>query len=190
MTTKVSDVMQVTGSESVGLVPVGTPVVTFRTTVPDANWVFCYGQTLTRAGGYTALSDAIAAGAASFTVPDLRGRAVFGRDNMGGTPANRLTSGVSGVDGTTLGAVGGDQRLHAHNHTATVNDPTHAHSLPNYNNANSGPQLEDANTSGTPQGGSTSFEATGITVDIGNTGAGNAQNIPPAIVVNWIMRAK
>ena len=32
-----------------------------------------------------------------------------GLDNMGGFPANRITSGVSGISGVTLGAAGGDQ---------------------------------------------------------------------------------
>lgn len=190
MTTKVSSAMLESGSDAVGLVPIGTPVPTFRATVPDANWVFCYGQTLTRAEGYTALSDAIAGGASSFAVPDLRGRSIFGKDNMGGTPANRLTSAGSGVDGATLGAVGGSQLLQRHNHGATVNDPQHQHGLPVYNNANSGPQIKDADMSGGLTGATSGPASTGITVDIGNTGGGSSQNIPPAIVSNWIMRAK
>jgi microcystin-dependent protein len=47
-------------------------------------------------------------------VPDLRGRVVAGKDNMGGTSANRLTGQSGGVNGDTLGATGG-----AETHTLT-----------------------------------------------------------------------
>lgn len=45
------------------------------------------------------------------TVFDMRGRAVFGKDNMGGTAADRITNALSGVVGTTLGASGGAQSV-------------------------------------------------------------------------------
>jgi microcystin-dependent protein len=48
-------------------------------------------------------------------VPDLRGRAIAGKDDMGGVSANRLTNQSGGVDGDTLGAAGGDET-----HTLTV----------------------------------------------------------------------
>lgn len=56
-------------------------------------------------------------------VPDLRGRATIGRDNMGVGAAGRVTVGLSGITGTTLGATGGTEthtltqaQLAAHNH--------------------------------------------------------------------------
>lgn len=192
MTTKVSDAMQVTGSETVGLVPVGAGIDYWGTVAP-ANWAFAYGQALSRttyAALFAAYGTAYGAGDGSttFNVPDKRGRASLGKDNMGGTPANRVTNAVSGITATTLGAVGGDQRLHAHNHTTTVNDPGHSHSLPSYSNANSGTQVEDANTSGSPQSAVTGSAATGITVDVVTSGAGTAQNVQPSIVGNYIIR--
>jgi hypothetical protein len=48
-------------------------------------------------------------GSTTFNLPDLRGRAVAGKDNMGGTAQNRLTTAGSSVDGVTLGASGGSQ---------------------------------------------------------------------------------
>jgi hypothetical protein len=63
-------------------------------------------------------------------VPDLRGRCVAGKDDMGGSAANRITAGNSGITGTTLGAAGGDERQHQHQHTGTTgnNNTTHTHS--------------------------------------------------------------
>lgn len=45
----------------------------------------------------------------TFNVPDLRGRSLAGRDNMGGIAANRLTSAYFGTSADALGANGGDQ---------------------------------------------------------------------------------
>lgn len=47
----------------------------------------------------------------TITLPDLRGRTTFGLDNMGGTPANRITSGISAINGTQIGATGGAQSV-------------------------------------------------------------------------------
>src|SRR5690606_13261444 len=41
-----------------------------------------------------------------------------------GDDVTRVTEGVSGIDGTALGATGGDQRRPAHSHTS----PPHGHS--------------------------------------------------------------
>lgn len=60
----------------------------------------------------------------TITLPDARGRVIAGKDNMGGTTASRLTSGGSGITGTTLGTSGGGEthtlttaQLAIHNHT-------------------------------------------------------------------------
>ncbi|WP_431304042.1 phage tail protein [Sediminicoccus sp. BL-A-41-H5] len=88
------------------------------------------GQNLSRSA-YAALFAALGTsygvgdGSSTFGTPDLRGRALFGRDNLGGTAANRVTAGNSGIAGSTLGAGGGDERMPAHAHG--VGDPWHAH---------------------------------------------------------------
>ena len=64
-------------------------------------------------------------GATTFNLPDRRGVALAGRDNMGGTAVGRLTYSGSGVDGSKLSTTGGSQLLHAHGHS--VVDPTHSH---------------------------------------------------------------
>lgn len=105
-------------------------------------WLLCYGQAVSRTD-YPNLFAAIGTtygtgdGSTTFNLPDLRGRVPAGKDNMGGTPANRLTSAGAGITGTTLGAAGGSQshtldatQIPAHNHTGTTGNEsaTHTHS--------------------------------------------------------------
>lgn len=69
-------------------------------------------------------------------MPDLCGRDFFGADNMGGVTAKgRVTTALSGISGTTLGATGGSQTVQltgnqngAHVHTGTTdNSVSHTH---------------------------------------------------------------
>lgn len=92
------------------------------------NWVFGNGD-----------------GTTTYTLPDRRGRVPVGKDDMGGAAANRVTVGVSGVAGATLGGSGGDQHAQADTiattlsgslpassastSTSTVTDPTHSHNV-------------------------------------------------------------
>lgn len=145
----------------------------------------------------------------ALALPDYRNRAPFGTDGMGGTAlTSRITSAVSGVNGASLGAVGGDQRQQQHNHGVTdpthnhtVNDPTHAHSISSaagYTGNNSG--LGGVGGGGSlwqayPAAGGTDAAATGIYlsaastgISIQNAGAGSSQNMPPAIITNFIIK--
>jgi microcystin-dependent protein len=61
--------------------------------------------------------------APNFLVPDMRGRASAGRDDMGGTAANRLTTAGSGINGIALGAAGGNQSVTL----ALTQIPPHTH---------------------------------------------------------------
>lgn len=126
----------------------------------------------------------------STKAPDKRGRASFAKDDMGGSAASRVTSGQSGVAGNTLGAAGGDERLHAHAHG--VSDPTHIHNevtaqnVDGYAPHQSGPAPANGDViSGTQ----TNTSASGSGISIQNAGAGASQNMPPAIVCNYIIRA-
>jgi microcystin-dependent protein len=82
------------------------------------------GQNLSRSS-YATLFAAIGTtygagdGAISFGTPDVRGRALFGLDNLGGVAASRITSGVSGINAAALGNAGGDQRIGTHGHAAS-----------------------------------------------------------------------
>lgn len=117
-------------------------VAPFAGASAPTGWLLCYGQAVSRttyAALFTAISTVYGSGDGSttFNLPDLRGRAVFGQDDMGGTSANRLTGITGSIDGDTLGAAGGSEsntltttQLPAHTHTGTtaVNSADHTHS--------------------------------------------------------------
>jgi microcystin-dependent protein/uncharacterized cupin superfamily protein len=95
----------------VTLIPTGTVHAYAGSTAP-AGFLLCHGQAVSRAT-YAALFGIVGAtygagdGSTTFNLPDLRGRVIAGKDNMGGTSANRLTGLSGGLDGDVLGATGG-----------------------------------------------------------------------------------
>lgn len=113
----------------------------------------------------------------TFNVPDLRGRTTAGRDNMGGTAANRLTTAGSGIAGVNLGDAGGTQT-----HTLTTTEiPSHLHQM-------SSGAITNAGSSG---GCFTGYwYTTGSTpLNTANTGGGGAhQNTQPTAIVNKIIK--
>ena len=218
------------------LVPPGMIMAWPAASVPSG-WLLCYGQSLSKTT-YDALWQIIGytygGSGASFTLPDLRGRSIFGKDDMGGTAASRLTTAISNVDGTTLGAVGGDQRSQLHTHvltdtghthaitdrqhthtgTTTTNTGNHEHTY-NYPSIVSGNILAGSGSGytlaaiGTSTSGAGAHihdltvanQYTGITttqptaanavansITVANYGAGSSQNIPPAIVMNYVIK--
>jgi len=124
------------------ILPAGVMMPYAGSTEPTG-WVFCYGQTVNSVSNtaYARLFTAIGttyggSSASSFILPDARGRVLAGRDNMGGTAASRITSGVSGITGTTLGGVGGSEALHTHTHTQNSHNHTqdsHNHTQNSHN---------------------------------------------------------
>lgn len=191
MTTQVPPEMLQESQELVGLIPLGAVIDYYGTSEP-ANFKFPRGQALSRTT-YAALFALIGTthgsgdGSTTFNLPDERGRVVIGKDNMGGTPANRVTSAVSGVDAATLGAVGGSQSLTAHNHTASVTDPGHTHTVTSRQDDT--PNTYIAAGSGSSVGSqATASATTGISVTVANTGDGSSQNVQPSIVANRLMR--
>jgi len=154
-----------TGVATGTVIPAGT-VMPFAGSSAPSGWVLSYGQELSQTT-YAKLYAVLGATYCTadhgggctggfFRVPDLRGRVLAGKDNMGGTAASRLTSAGS-IDGTVLGKAGGTQNhsigsanlpthTHAagtlavsidHNHTATATDGTHTHVMPNVGTQNS-----------------------------------------------------
>jgi microcystin-dependent protein len=183
--------------------------------------LFCFGQEVsqaTYAALYSVLSTTYNTGGeavGNFRLPDLRGRSVFGRDNMGGTTASRITnSGTdnSGIAGTTLGATGGDQRMHQHTHTQNAHTHTqnaHNHTQNAHSHNMDGPwanQAQAANQAGgtwgsafgannnrgsgstTASNNNTTATNDNTTATNNNTGTGGSQNMPPAIILNYIIK--
>lgn len=95
------------------LLPVGAYFPYAGTSAPSG-YLLCYGQAVDR-DDYAALFSAIGTtygpgdGSTTFNIPDLRGRVVAGKDDMGGSSANRLTDADDGLNGDTLGDTGGGE---------------------------------------------------------------------------------
>lgn len=70
-------------------------LIAFAGSATPSGWLLCLGQNVSRSS-YAALFAAIGTthgpgdGSTTFTLPDLRGRVIAGKDNMGGDPAGRL----------------------------------------------------------------------------------------------------
>jgi microcystin-dependent protein len=81
---------------------------------PNSAFVLPFGQAISRTTYATLFSVTGSTfgagdGSTTFNVPDLRGRSVFGQDNMGGSAASRITVAGGNFDGTVLGGTGGGQ---------------------------------------------------------------------------------
>ena len=126
-------------------------------------------------------------GSTTFHKPDARGRALIGRDDMGGTAANRITSAGSGILGKVPGAVGGAETVtlttaqlpsHQHPNGGQASIPTYVDSkTPNGNGIKFGSGLGPNDVSG-PLTGSTA-----------SAGSGAAHpNTQPVLVEDLIIR--
>lgn len=188
-----TDALEAAINATVSSVPSGV-VVPFAGSTAPTGWILCFGQAVSRTT-YATLFAAIGTtygagnGSTTFNLPDARGRGVFGKDDMGGSAANRITSGVSGIAGATLGATGGDQRSQQHTHTATVTDPGHAHGVVTAGGASYATGIS-GNSTGGPGGSTpnTNSATTGISVTNANAGAGSSENMPPALIMNLIIK--
>jgi len=105
------------GANLTGIVAVPSGAVfPFAGGSAPSGFILCFGQAISRST-YSDLFTAIGTtygtgdGSSTFNLPDLRGRAVAGQDDMGGSSANRLTGQTGGVDGDTLGGTGGEETV-------------------------------------------------------------------------------
>jgi microcystin-dependent protein len=178
------------------LVPTGQ-VVSFAGTAAPAGWLLCAGQLVSRST-YAALFGVIGStfgagdGSTTFAVPDLRGRAVFGADAMGGIAANRLGgagAAAGGIVTANIGQSGGEQA-----HTlVTAESPVLSGSF----NVNFGDSYEgyypllDGNT----PAGTTGWGLLAITagyepmqMQISGGGGGKHNTTPPALVLDYIIK--
>lgn len=141
---------------------------------------------------------------AGYTIglPNGKGKALVGRDNMGGTAANLVTTALSGINGTILGAIGGLEavvltqgQLAAHFHSAgsmTTNSAgNHTHTLRGEGSSGTGNVLETSSNSPsstvtTSAAGDHSHTLTG---QMGSAGSDEAHlNMQPSIIVNYFIK--
>jgi microcystin-dependent protein len=192
---------------TVEAVPVGTIVSWPGIFVPE-KWHLCDGAVLNRAdypGLFNALGTRFNTGgetSAQFRLPDLRGRTIVGRDDMGGTAAGRVSQGVSGVNGLTLGATGGHQALQTHGHLTSETPHSHPGTASfagqllyeNVRAGSSSPFLQGGTAWGKvtdPVGGNPNLNltignaSTGLSIQ--TSGTGNGQNMMPCMVLNHII---
>jgi microcystin-dependent protein len=118
----------------------------------------------------------------AFNVPDLRSRAIFGVGAVG-----RITNtgtDNSGINGQVLGAAGGDQRMHQHTHTQN----SHSHSLNRLTWAGGTTGSATIYNTRTNEAFSVNDGTAGTTATNNNTGTGGSQNMPPTIILNYIIK--
>jgi len=148
-----------------------------------AGWLLCDGSAVSR-DTYADLFDAIGTtfgagdGSTTFNLPDMRGRAFAGLDNMGGSSANVVTD----TSADTLGGVMGEET-----HTLTEAEmPAHGHKLPQESSGTSGAYYV-VNNAAISLDNSTGIEDWQITtLSAGGDAAHN--NMQPTLFGNWIIK--
>jgi len=177
-------------------------------------WLLCNGDTVPNASGtvqgqtkdFSVLYGVLAgAYGGAGLLPDLRGRAVFGKDNMGGTAAARITTaGIPTTGGITLGSAGGTEThlltaaqsgLPDHKHDMRVENQGGTPPSAAYNFADGAAGLvghdSGSGVKGIAYASGSSFR---WVIGVGNTSAGAQpaasahQNLPPTIILNYIIK--
>lgn len=154
-------------------IPLATMFDYGGSTAPNANWLLCQGQAISRTT-YATLFAVIGTtygvgdGSTTFNVPNYKGKVAVMQD-----------SGQTEFD--TLGETGG-----AKTHTLTLSEtPAHSHIVTGIANGNSGP----ANSApGSASGNSNYSNATNPGTD-SQGGGGSHNNLQPYLVANRIIRA-
>ena len=163
------------------ILPAGS-ILPYGGSSAPTGFLLCDGSAVSRttyAALFAALDDGATYGtgdgSSTFNLPDLRGRVVAGKDDMGGSSANRLTDQTGGLNGDTLGDTGGSET-----HTLTTAQmPAHTHTVA---------AQQQVSGDSTNRGGSGQLGAA-ATITTSSTGGGGAHNnVQPTIILNYIIR--
>ena len=174
--------------------PVGS-ILDYAGSTAPVGWLLCYGQAINRTT-YARLFAVIGTtygsgdGSTTFNLPDLRGRVIPGKDDMGGTAASRITTAGCGIDGTVLGAAGGLQT----NTLVTANLPPYTPSGAVHGTNETGIMVTAGVQSGPTSGGNLFIPAV---AGVSFTFTGNAQggtstpvnDVQPSMILNKIIFA-
>lgn len=156
-------------------------------------WLICDGSVYT-SSIFPALNAILGStfggnGITTFGVPDLRARYRIPLDNQGSQgAAGRITTAISGINGTTIGSAGGSQNLQAHIHTTTITDPGHAHGPSQGSSVMVAPAVTPTAQVGAGAGplasgvALTGVATTNISVAVNTAGVGSSGSIPPGLV--------
>lgn len=192
-----------------GTTPIGAVVDYCGSSAPTL-WVLCYGQNVSRvtyAALFAILGTTYGAGdgATTFGLPDLRGRTCYGRDDMGGSAASRLTTTYFGSSPIVLGNGGGTEsrqlilgNLPSYTPSGTIGitDPGHGHTVAGFigsgsNSIQGGGTYPFSPTTSTST--SAALNTTGITAGFTGAAQGGTSTpfalVSPGLIVNKIMFA-
>ena len=158
-------------------IPAGFIMLAARDSVPGG-WLLCDGQLVSRttyAGLFSAIGTQYGAGDGSttFAVPNFKGRVPVGKD-----------TGDSTWD--ALAETGGHKATEQHTHTATQVAHAHTANIGDPNQAGTSGYYPRNQEAGAPQGSIISSSQPAITVN--NYGTGNAGNLQPFLVVNYMVK--
>lgn len=195
---------QPTDAVSLAQLQNGTPVgavIDYAGSNAPATWMFAYGQAISRTA-YPVLFAAIGTtygngnGSTTFNLPDLRGRVIAGKDDMGGANAGRLS--FFGAVARAIGGVFGAAshvltigEMPSHNHGGeTGGAGAHTHTVPSSGGGsfNSGSPYATGRIDGSAGTINTS-QASNHNHTVSSQGGGEAHaNAQPTIIMNKIIK--
>jgi len=185
-------------------VPLGGSMDFWGATAPSSAFAFMFGQALSRttyASMFALLGTTygVGDGSTTFNIPDLRGRVVAGKDDMGGSAASRLSNAsITSGSPTTLGGSGGDDtktlastNLPPYTPAGTVSQATAT--VPMQGFAQTGSQVNDRISLGSNNGGQFTLPATISAQTFTGSPAPGQNSTPfslaqPTIIANKLLR--